>query len=121
MSAEGVYRYLKQDEERLLLLDCRPFLAYNISHISSAHNVHCPPIVKKRAGRSLPIGNVLKCSNARSQLECGAIKTIVMYDEDSIDVDSPSDESILPLVLNTLSAYKDVCELHFLSGLFKQL
>lgn len=117
VTVEDVWESLsQQDSESVLLLDCRSFLSYNLSHITSAHNVHCPPIVRRRAGKSLPIGNVLKCSRARAQLECSAIKSIVMYDEDSTDIASPSDESILPLVLNTLSAYKDDCKIQFLSG-----
>ena len=37
-----------------LLLDCRPFMAYNTGHVVDAVNVHCPPILKRRSGGSCP-------------------------------------------------------------------
>lgn len=33
-------------DHHILVLDCRPFLIHNDSHITNSINIHCPPIIR---------------------------------------------------------------------------
>ena len=46
ISPELLEQYLRTRSGLCLILDCRPFLAHNESHIASAINIHCPPILR---------------------------------------------------------------------------
>ena len=99
-----------------LLIDCRPFLAYNSGHISSAHNIHCPPIVKRRAGGCLPLENIVRCSEARSKLSEGRYKFVVIYDENTHCIDHLPADANMCLVLKSLRDSAARSNIYFLQG-----
>ena len=100
----------------LLIIDCRSFLAYNSGHIVKAHNVHCPPIVRRRSGGSLSLENILRCQQTRDQLANGIIRKIVVYDDKTDDIEHLPIDSILALVLKGLSCSSSEFETFFLYG-----
>lgn len=65
----------------VLLIDSRSFLAFNAGHISTAHNVHCPPIVRRRCGSRIPLENILRCPDSRERLVTGKYGAVVVYDD----------------------------------------
>lgn len=65
----------------VLVIDSRPFLAFNGGHVRTAHNVHCPTIVRRRCGgRQLPLENIVRCPDARDRLRDGNFSAVVVYD-----------------------------------------
>lgn len=64
----------------VLVIDSRSFLAFNAGHVRTAHNVHCPTIVRRRCGPRLPLENVVRCPDARDRLRAGNFGAVVVYD-----------------------------------------
>ncbi|XP_013420509.1 dual specificity protein phosphatase 2 isoform X1 [Lingula anatina] len=85
-----------------ILVDCRPFIAYNEGHIRTSHNINCPPIVKRRSGGSLPLANVITCANSREKLLAGDYKNVVIYDQNTDDFQNATKDSNLYLVVKSL-------------------
>ena len=105
-------------KESLLLIDCRSFLEYNSGHISAAHNVHCPPIVKRRAAGSLSLQNILRDAESRSRFLSGQYSNIVVYDDRTVDLQCLSADSILLMVLKGLTEHLTGSGIHYLAGEF---
>ena len=121
MNVSELYTALSGAESRaVLVVDCRPFLKYNLSHISSAHNIHCPPIVKRRSGGSLPLENIIRCAETRSELLNGGVySTIVVYDDSTQQLETLTKDSNLALVLKSLTDDTKFRDVYFLSGEYK--
>ena len=100
----------------MLLVDCRPFLAYNSGHINTAHNVHCPPIVKRRAGGSLTLDNVIRCVKTRSAFLAGEFDCVVVYDDCSLRTGDLPTDSNMYLVIKSLREDPHINQLYFLVG-----
>jgi len=86
----------------ILVIDCRPFTAFNTGHISGAQNVHCPPIVKRRSGGCIPFANVVRSPDVRSALEQGLYSMIIVYDEKSWSVSQLSPDSDTRLSIDAI-------------------
>ena len=88
----------------LLVVDCRPFTAFNAARINGAVNVYCPPIVRRRAGGRIPVVNVVRSAEALADVTAGRCRAVVVYDESSSSVDELDPESNARLSLSSLSA-----------------
>lgn len=111
-----IYLSNPQMNDDVVVIDCRSFLAYNSGHISTAHNVHCPPIVKRRSGGVLPLQNILRCQHTRNLLEDGLTCKLVVYDENTRELEQLADDTILSMVLKGLSLNLSRCEILHLHG-----
>ncbi len=118
LSSQQLARSLQQRELSVLLLDCRSFMDYNNCHIQTSHNVHCPSIVKRRSGGVLSLENIIRCGVTRSKLLGGVYGLVVVYDEDKTSVAHLASEpdSIISLVLRSLTEHADIKDVHFLEG-----
>ncbi|XP_076439527.1 dual specificity protein phosphatase 2-like [Babylonia areolata] len=75
-----------EGEGETLVLDCRPFLAYNRGHVAGALNVHCPPILRRRSGGVLGVEQVVPGRGERERLLAGGYTSVVLYDQSTRDV-----------------------------------
>lgn len=48
MTGQRLVTWLESSMEKLLLIDSRPFVEYNMSHILEAINVNCSKLMKRR-------------------------------------------------------------------------
>ena len=68
-----------------LVIDTRPFLAYNTSHIRTALNAYYPPILLRRraGGRETcpPLEAIVRDAGVCRELRDGRYKNVVVYDE----------------------------------------
>ena len=87
----------------LLVVDCRPFTSFNAARVDGAVNVHCPPIVRRRAGGRIPVANVVRSAEALADVTTGRCRAVVVYDEASGSVDELDAESNSRLSLNSLA------------------
>ncbi|KAJ0015467.1 hypothetical protein NQD34_009087 [Periophthalmus magnuspinnatus] len=99
-------RLLKDDggAAKVLILDCRSFLAYSAGHIRGAVNARCNTIVRRRAkGSVLSLDQVLAGDDeARARLRSGMYSAAVLYDERTPDLDAVKEDSTVTLVFNAL-------------------
>jgi dual specificity MAP kinase phosphatase len=100
----------------VLVIDTRPFMTFNSSHVSTAHNVHCPPIVKRRSGGCISLENVIRCPKARGALLEGRYSSVVVYDESSLTIQDIPRDSNAELVIKCLTEHVRVSSLFFLQG-----
>lgn len=101
MSTAELKLALSNDEKnRVLIIDCRPFLAYNSDHISGSHNIHFPRILRRRSKGPLPLKHILTCPETREELLSGVYPLVVVYDENSTELSGR--EGDLQPVLETL-------------------
>jgi len=88
-----------------LVVDCRAFTSYNAGHVAGAVNVHCPPIVRRRAGGRIPAVNVVRSAEALADVAAGRCRAVVVYDERSArTLDELATDSDVRLSLNSLAA-----------------
>lgn len=99
-----------------LLIDCRSFMDFNSCHIANAHNVHFPPIVKRRSGGTIPLVNIIRCAKTRSRLLNGQFDMVVLYDESSRTVDELPRDSVMYLVLKSLRSEADLPDVYLVEG-----
>lgn len=104
LSATELRSALYNDNKtRVLTIDCRPFLAYNASHVRGSHNIHFPRILRRRCKGSLPLKHILTCPDTREELLSGVYPLVVVYDEKSTDLSAGrGDEGDILPVLQTL-------------------
>ena len=101
---------------KILLLDCRSFMDFDACHIRAAHNVYCPPIVKRRSGGNISLDSVIRCPTTRAQLVEAHFDMVVVYDEDSENLDNVPSDSNTSLVLKTLRDEAKILQVYFLEG-----
>lgn len=88
----------------VLVLDCRPFVSYNIAHIQGAVNVNCSDRFNRRRlqqGKA-SIVDLVSSKEGKDLYKKRSSKEIVIYDDHSKDVQSLSPESSMYLVLSSL-------------------
>ena len=105
---------------KLLLLDCRPFIAYNLNHINGALNISCCDRFTKRKlerGKA-SVGDLVSGHQDAKSIFREFIKgsDIVLYDESTSDIHSLPSNNPLSLVLANL--VKDGREVFILKGNF---
>lgn len=69
------------EESRILILDCRTFLAHSDRHIVNSVNVQCPAILRRRLGNKPPLRTVITDREVRERLRKGLYSPIVLYEE----------------------------------------
>lgn len=104
------------EENRALLLDCRPFIAYNDNHIRGAVNVYCPPILKRRSNGFVSLENIVPCEHKRKLLQDGHYDTVVVYDTDTTDLSLSGKDSNLYPVLKSLRQQVDLSQVSYIVG-----
>ena len=105
-------------DSKLLLLDCRPFIAYNLSHISGALNISCCDRFTKRKlerGKA-SVGDLVSGHQNAKNIFKEYLKgsDIVLYDENTTDIKELPSSNPLSLVLSNL--VKDGHEVYILKG-----
>jgi hypothetical protein len=134
-----------QSTTLVVLIDCRPFLAFCASHIVTAHNVCYPPILERRRRQrrqdfpgsattvsswdtQIPLENIVRCEDIRHAMVEGLCETVVVYDDDCCSVGNPEgrttasedgrkDGTQLVSVLMSLRNALPVQRIHWLQGL----
>jgi len=101
----SVLMSLMNNQESLLVLDCRTFLAFNANHINGALNVSCSDrITRKRlVDGKIKVVDLVSGQEAKEmyrRLEANA--EIVLYDESSVEIDSLPETNSLRLVARCL-------------------
>lgn len=108
-------------QRKLLLLDCRPFLAYSDGHITGAVNVHCPSILRRRyRGQILPLRTLIPEDNVRDRLVGhghDSFDKVILYDDKSFDMNS-TEESMLKLVAKCLQFEGRTFAVYYLIGTY---
>ena len=103
----------------LLVVDCQPFTSFNAARVDGAVNVHCPPIVRRRAGGLIPVANVVRSAEALADVTAGRCCAVVVYDESSTSVDELDVDSNARLSLNSLAAVRaPSTALYLLKGIY---
>ncbi|XP_033633507.1 dual specificity protein phosphatase 4-like [Asterias rubens] len=91
-------------ESRVLLVDSRPLLQFNENHITGAHNIHCPTILRRRSKGPLAMDFIVTCPETKAELLASLFSTVVVYDDMTIEVDPTAERNNndLMLVLESL-------------------
>lgn len=99
-----------------LLLDSRPFIAYNDNHIIDAVNVYCPPILKRRSNGFVSLENIVTCERKRKMLQEGKYDRVIVYDADTTDLTMSAKDSNLYPVLKSLRQQVDINDVSYIIG-----
>ena len=116
ISAAAVRDCIKVSAVPMLILDCRPFIAYNMKHIVDAENVYCPPILKRRSNGFVALENIVTCERKRRLLLDGHYKTVIVYDEETRDLAMSAKDSNLYSVLKSFRQQVDIGKVDFIIG-----
>lgn len=116
ISVQSVADCLQSGAGTTLLLDCRPFIAYNDNHILDATNVYCPPILKRRSNGFVSLENLVTCERKRKMLKEGHYKSVIVYDVDTTDLAKSAKDSNLYPVLKSLRQQVDLDHVNFIIG-----
>ncbi|KAL7857950.1 hypothetical protein AOLI_G00180520 [Acnodon oligacanthus] len=112
---EGLVALLEGGLDRVLLIDSRPFVDYNASHILEAVNVNCSKLMKRRLQQDKVQITELLQHSAKKKLELQG-QEVVVYDQSSSDPTSLSSEAFLSVLLAKLQ--RNFPSVHLLSGGF---
>ncbi|XP_072528777.1 dual specificity protein phosphatase 16 [Salminus brasiliensis] len=114
---EGLVALLEGGLDRVLLIDSRPFVDYNASHILEAVNVNCSKLMKRRLQQDKVQITELLQHSAKKKLELQG-QEVVVYDQSSSDLSSLSSEAFLSVLLAKLE--RCFPSVHLLSGGFAE-
>ncbi|XP_047431715.1 dual specificity protein phosphatase 16 [Mugil cephalus] len=118
IGAEALVALLEGGLDRVVLIDSRPFVDYNCSHILEAVNVNCSKLMKRRLQQDkVQIPELLQHS-AKNKLELHGDQEVVVYDQTSSDPTSLGSESFLSVLLVKLE--RSFPSVHLLSGGFSE-
>lgn len=101
---------------RCLVIDCRPFIAFNSGHIVSALNVHCPPILKRRTGGKIQLQNVISSDEVRSEVMNSQYDVAVFYDDRTMDIDQLPPDSVIIMAIKVVQETQRMPEIYLLQG-----
>ncbi|TMS01519.1 Dual specificity protein phosphatase 16 [Larimichthys crocea] len=118
IGAEALVALLEGGLDRVVLIDSRPFVDYNASHILEAVNVNCSKLMKRRLQQDKVQINELLQHSAKKKLELQVDQEVVVYDQSSSDPSSLGSESFLSVLL--LKLEKSFPSVHLLSGGFSE-
>lgn len=90
--------------QSFLLLDCRPFIAYNVGHVRGAINVNCcDRFNRKRLQQGkASLADLATTKEGKEALKKRNWKEVVVYDDSSEDLSSLPYSHTLFLVINSL-------------------
>nr|XP_046235212.1 dual specificity protein phosphatase 16 [Scatophagus argus] len=115
---EALVALLEGGLDRVVLIDSRPFVDYNASHILEAVNVNCSKLMKRRLQQDkVQIAELLQHS-AKKKLELQDDQEVVVYDQSSSDPAALGSDSFLSVLLVKLE--KSFPSVHLLSGGFSE-
>ncbi|XP_056095910.1 dual specificity protein phosphatase 16 [Rhinichthys klamathensis goyatoka] len=117
LGPEALVALLEGDLDRVLLIDCRPFLEFNTGHIMEAVNVHGSKLMKRRLMQDKTQISELLMHCAKRKLELQG-QEVVVYDQSSSDPASLSHDAFLSVLLAKLE--KSFPSVHLLSGGFSE-
>uniref|UniRef100_A0A8C6UYH8 Dual specificity phosphatase 16 n=1 Tax=Neogobius melanostomus TaxID=47308 RepID=A0A8C6UYH8_9GOBI len=104
--------------DRVVLIDSRPFVDYNSSHILEAVNVNCSKLMKRRLQQDKVQITELLQHSAKKMLEFRGTQEVVVYDQSSSDLAAHSSDSFISVLLVKLE--KTFSSVHLLSGGFSE-
>lgn len=116
--AEKLVALLESGTEKLLLIDSRPFVEYNTSHILDAININCSKLMKRRLQQDKVLITELIQHSAKHKIEIDCKQEVVVYDQSSKDVTSLSPDCFLTVLLGKLE--KNFISVCLLSGGFAE-
>lgn len=101
---DALRRKLERAATPFLLVDCRPFLAYNVNHIRGAINVNCSDRFNRRRLQQGKAGlaDLATSLEGKELLKKKLYKEVVVYDECFTDIDRLPHTHPLFLVLTSL-------------------
>eukprot|EP00092_Neocalanus_flemingeri_P000728 GFUD01000772.1.p1 GENE.GFUD01000772.1~~GFUD01000772.1.p1 ORF type:complete len:460 (-),score=42.57 GFUD01000772.1:1194-2573(-) len=107
ITGDGLAKRLQKGSKHgrnFLLLDCRPFIAYNVSHIKGAINVNCcDRFNRKRLSQGkASLADLATTKEGKEMLKKRNWKEVVVYDDSSEDLSSLPFSHTLFLVINSL-------------------
>jgi len=107
ITGDGLAKRLQKGSKHgrnFLLLDCRPFIAYNVSHIKGAINVNCcDRFNRKRLQQGkASLADLATTKEGKEMLKKRNWKEVVVYDDSSEDLSSLPFSHTLFLVINSL-------------------
>lgn len=115
---EALVAMLEGGLDRVVLIDSRPFVEYNSSHILEAVNVNCSKLMKRRLQQDKVQITELLQHSAKKELELRGNQEVVVYDQSSSDLANLSSDSFLCVLLVKLE--KIFPSVHLLSGGFSE-
>ncbi|XP_038573077.1 dual specificity protein phosphatase 16 [Micropterus salmoides] len=118
IEAEALVALLEGGLDRVVLIDSRPFVDYNASHILEAVNVNCSKLMKRRLQQDKVQITELLQHSAKKKLELQGDQEVVVYDQSSSDPTALSSESFLSVLLVKLE--RSFPSVHLLSGGFSE-
>ncbi|OPJ80678.1 dual specificity protein phosphatase 16 [Patagioenas fasciata monilis] len=116
--AEKLVALLESGTEKLLLIDSRPFVEYNTSHVLDAININCSKLMKRRLQQDKVLITELIQHSAKHKIEIDCKQEVVVYDQSSKDVTSLSSDCFLTVLLGKLE--KNFSSVYLLSGGFAE-
>ncbi|XP_070578410.1 dual specificity protein phosphatase 10-like [Ptychodera flava] len=107
---------LMKPHKSIIIIDCRPFTAYNNIHISEALNISCSDrLSKKRLQQGkVTLADLVTSTEGKAAFQKRFSKDVVVYDENTSDLDSLPPMHPLNLVLTTLR--EEGVSTYFLKG-----
>ncbi|KAM4820424.1 dual specificity protein phosphatase 16 [Thomomys bottae] len=118
MVTERLVALLEGGTEKVLLIDSRPFVEYNTSHILDAVNVNCSKLMKRRLQQDKVLVTELIQHSAKHEVDLDGPPTVVVYDQSSRDAASLSSDCFLTVLLSKLE--KSFRSVHLLAGGFSE-
>ncbi|XP_054552413.1 dual specificity protein phosphatase 16 [Talpa occidentalis] len=115
---ERLVALLESGTEKVLLIDSRPFVEYNTSHILEAININCSKLMKRRLQQDKVLITELIQHSAKHKVDIDCSQKVVVYDQSSQDVASLSSDCFLTVLLGKLE--KSFSSVHLLAGGFAE-
>ncbi|XP_045410264.1 dual specificity protein phosphatase 16 [Lemur catta] len=115
---ERLVALLESGTEKVLLIDSRPFVEYNTSHILEAININCSKLMKRRLQQDKVLITELIQHSAKHKVDIDCSQKVVVYDQSSQDVASLSSDCFLTVLLGKLE--KSFNSVHLLVGGFAE-
>ncbi|KAJ7411664.1 Dual specificity protein phosphatase 16 [Pitangus sulphuratus] len=118
IAAEKLVALLESGTGKLLLIDSRPFVEYNTSHVLDAININCSKLMKRRLQQDKVLITELIQHSAKHKIGIDSKQEVVVYDQSSKDVTSLSSDCFLTVLLGKLE--KNFSSVYLLSGKMDQ-
>jgi dual specificity MAP kinase phosphatase len=93
-----------QQQQPVVIVDCRPFMAYNASHIHGAINVNCSDRWNRKrlqTGR-VSLADLATSPEGKELLRRRSVKEVIVYDDGAVDCERLPPSSTLYIVLSAL-------------------
>lgn len=94
----------KLSNQPVVVVDCRPFMSFNASHIRSAININCSDRWNRKrlqTGRVL-LADLATSPEGKDTLRRRSVKEVIVYDDGAVDCERLPPSSTLYIVLSAL-------------------